>query len=141
MSTTDTFNSTEAAEANVSLTTLVFSRSNLSQHLVHYSKIYPRYIPIELADNKNNVIDQVFYLMPVLIGIPQFLLNLVVLISVVLITRLHHKTHGNDNMMAPRPPRSATEKNSLSLDDMRGRTFSGASAHVAVPRWLFCIRK
>ncbi len=137
---------------------LIFTRENLSHHLEHYSKLYPRYIPIDLATYEHNAIDQVFYLMPVIIGIPQALLNLVVLISVILITRLHQKTHGNCGdreqvqlrrsqskqppPQPPRSPRSPVNKDfSGNFDrDMDSRTerlrhvSSGCPRQASVPR-------
>ena len=65
-------------------------RNNLSEYLHMYSKVYPRYIPgIEWKDFKefNQTVNMLFYRMPYFIGIPQALLNLIVLTTVILITK------------------------------------------------------
>ena len=69
---------------------------NHSEYLHLYSKVYPRYIPgVEWESFKSfyYTVNQLFYKMPYFIGIPQALLNLIVLTTVILITK--HPRLGN----------------------------------------------
>jgi hypothetical protein len=66
---------------------------NLTKHLELYSDVYPRYFPIEWINHEEGyinfevAINNLFYNMPLFIGIPQFILNLIVLLTVILITK------------------------------------------------------
>lgn len=78
---------------------LIIQQRNVSQYLEMYSQIYPRYIPgiqwnsgfQEFQDTVN----MLFYSMPYFIGIPQAILNLVVLLTVILITKHPHLGKGD----------------------------------------------
>ena len=63
---------------------------NHSDYLGLYSQVYPRYIPgVEWESFKsfNYTVNLLFYKMPYFIGIPQALLNFIVLTTVILITK------------------------------------------------------
>ena len=69
---------------------LMLQERNVSQYLQMYSQIYPRYMPLEWGpgfQEFQDTVNMLFYNMPYFIGIPQAILNLIVLYTVILITK------------------------------------------------------
>ena len=75
---------------NITSSQLEVRKRNLSQFLSLYSDVYPRYAPFVTWENYRDfqaIVNRLFYHMPLFIGMPQAILNLIVLLTIVLITR------------------------------------------------------